>query len=136
MSWLRLAGLCPYDPKRLGFLLKAAAVVGIFLGSAAVGLPLLKAVASAASDLGATQAPAPAVGLASSELVSTAPQPWLWLGLGALGGAAAAKLVSGRSSRPGQYQNCRERSRLEEHLRPLVEAANLTYWEIDLATET
>ncbi|MFQ4134830.1 EAL domain-containing protein [Nodosilinea sp. PGN35] len=59
------------------------------------------------------------------------------LGLWALGLGAAVTLPSVL----GLTRRClkpspRGRSQLKNHLRPLVEAANLTYWEIDLTSKT
>ena len=73
----------------------------------------------------ADAAPAPAAPAISD-------RPYLWLGLGLLAGVA---LGWGARAGRGQGRTCDGvRSQLEHQLRSVVEAANLTYWEIDLAT--
>ncbi|TVQ07033.1 MAG: EAL domain-containing protein [Leptolyngbya sp. DLM2.Bin27] len=114
------------------------------LGGAAIAvlcLPGLGAIAGASAQSTAPQS-APSAGASSTGiLAATKPAvgpryPWLGLGLGAVGigiliGRATKRSLPQHRS-PGQP----ERITLENCLRPLVEAANITYWEIDLATET
>lgn len=103
-------------------------------GLAAIAVAHLPTVGAIATDAPFPTAPTAAGSVDAKG--STAGGVYLgWsLGLGVLsGGALIALVLAGRQRRPLPQA---DRLHLENYLRPLVEAANLTYWELDLATET
>ncbi len=113
------------------------------LGLAAIAIAHLPTLGAIATEAPSPAAPSPTAQTAAGAIGAEgypagSMYPWWSLGLGVLSGGALIGLVlAGRQRRRQRWPLPQaDRLHLENYLRPLVEAAHLTYWEIDLATET